>query len=665
MTALILVVDDLEPNVKLLEAKLAAEYYDVVTANDGFGAIAQAKKHLPDLILLDVMMPGMDGFEACRQIKAAPETSHIPIVMVTALSEPSDRIQGLLAGADDFLTKPINDVQLLARVRSLVRMKQLIDELRLRGQTSADIGEVTGVSFAELSDVSGSHVLLVDDDVVQTKNIAARLAQEKLHTTITEDIDGLLNIAKTQNFDLVMVSTQLSHSDGLRLCSHLRSADHTRHLPQIILVEEDDKKTLVKGLEMGVNDYMICPIDMNEMACRVRTNIRRKKYQDALKASYQKTVNMAIKDNLTGLYNRHYLNAHLHNLASSSLERSRPLCCLMLDMDHFKQVNDTYGHDVGDEVLVQLAERIVGQLRSSDLVARFGGEEFVVLLPGCELVIAQDVAERMRQSIEKEPFKVSHSIGQINKTLSIGLSFLGPDSKGSSPTQLVEQMLKQADEALYASKHGGRNLVTVYQEGLNAAPASKAIPAPATIPTFTPVSVPAVEPKSLTLALPPSPHIEPQKIDPPTIESVTTLPETPWVPFATTPSASDLASPPLVSPQSSPPLPSLEAPPPTSPFGNPSAQPSEPSNPFAMPLALAQPVPEAPAIPAEPVATPPAMSTPAFLSPPVEEPTSPFGSLSAQPPETSNPFAMPLTLAQPLPEAPAISCQHLPSCPLL
>src|SRR3546814_2951801 len=132
MTARILVVDDIPANVKLLEVKLTAEYFDVVTASDGPSALDRAHSDAPDLILADVMMPGMDGFELCRRLKADPETSHIPLVMVTALSDVSDRVRGLEAGADDFLTKPVNDIALFARVRSLARLKQMMDELRLR-----------------------------------------------------------------------------------------------------------------------------------------------------------------------------------------------------------------------------------------------------------------------------------------------------------------------------------------------------------------------------------------------------------------------------------------------------------------------------------------------------------------------------------------------------
>src|SRR6478752_7428048 len=140
MTARILVVDDIPANVKLLEARLIAEYFDVLTASDGYQALAICDRNQVDLILLDIMMPGMDGFEVCERLKSNPKTSHIPVVMVTALDQPADRVRGLKAGADDFLTKPVNDLQLISRVKSLLRLKTLSDELRMRNETARNFG---------------------------------------------------------------------------------------------------------------------------------------------------------------------------------------------------------------------------------------------------------------------------------------------------------------------------------------------------------------------------------------------------------------------------------------------------------------------------------------------------------------------------------------------
>lgn len=454
MTAQILVVDDVSANVKLLEAKLISDYYEVITATDGFEALAKAKKYKPDLILLDVMMPGMDGFETCQKLKSDPELSHIPVVMVTALSEKSDRLKGLEAGADDFITKPINDMALFARVKSLIRIKTLLDELRLRDATGMQMGVDTDEANALIANVSGAKILLVDDDAVQSKQIISKL-KEIYNTQLVENPELAMSIAKEGGFDIIIISTLLTDMDGLRLASHLKSQEETRNVPILVFVDEDEHHIMLKALEMGINDYLVVPVDKNEMAVRVRTQLRRKRYQDALKLQYQKSVSMALTDGLTGLYNRHYLNAHLGNMVKQSTKNEKKLALMIMDMDHFKRVNDTYGHDVGDMVLKQLAGIITRTARATDLAARFGGEEFVVLMPETSPDSALGAANRMRELVETTPFIIDQDGKTINLTVSIGITNLLEEGDSA------EGLLKRADEALYLAKNDGRNNVKV------------------------------------------------------------------------------------------------------------------------------------------------------------------------------------------------------------
>src|SRR4029079_11579195 len=173
MTARVLVVDDVAANVKLLEARLSAEYFDVVTAMSGEQALAICERAECDLVLLDVMMPDMDGFEVCRQLKANPATHHLPVVMVTALDQPSGRVRGLDAGADDFLTKPVSDVALIARVRSLARLKLVTDELRMRAVTSKEIGLLNADNEAVIETGRNGKVLVVDDREASYERVVA------------------------------------------------------------------------------------------------------------------------------------------------------------------------------------------------------------------------------------------------------------------------------------------------------------------------------------------------------------------------------------------------------------------------------------------------------------------------------------------------------------
>jgi two-component system cell cycle response regulator len=452
VTGLVLVVDDVPANVKLLEAKLTNEYYDVITAKDGFEAIEQTKAKKPDLILLDVMMPGIDGFETCRRIKQDPDISHIPVVMVTALSEPSDRVAGLEAGADDFITKPINDTALFARVRSLVRIKVLIDELRLRDKSGSQLG-MSASDYSLNLDVSGSNLMLVDDDVVQVRRIGEKLGAAGYKLKHFEDHKQALEFAREDNqLDLILISTQLADIDGLRLSTQFKAIEQVRHVPIIMLVEEDEQHLMLKGLELGVNDYLLTPVDFNEMFARIKTQIRRKKYQEALKSNYQESVSMAVTDGLTKLYNRHYLDTHLRNLVRQAAEQNRALSVVIMDMDHFKKVNDNYGHASGDEVLKTLAAVIVKTIRSADLAARYGGEEFVVLMPETDAARAYEAAERLRKAVELTDFVIPHPESPLKKTTSIGYATM-------QPNDTPESLLKRADVALYEAKNSGRNKV--------------------------------------------------------------------------------------------------------------------------------------------------------------------------------------------------------------
>jgi len=448
MTARVLVVDDIPANIKLLEAKLGAEYFDVVTANSGEQALAHIEKELPDIVLLDVMMPGMDGFEVCRRIKANPASAHLPVVMVTALDQVSDRIQGLEAGADDFLTKPVNDVALFARVRSLVRLKTMVDELRLRQATgeSMGLGDSPDKSFSEAP--GRGRVLIVEDREQNAARMSETLSAEHDVDIVPQTTEAIIR-AKGGDYDLVIASLSLDKQDGLRFCATLRSLDATRQTPILTLVDEGDLKRMVRALDIGVNDYLMRPVERNELVARVRTQLRRKKYADRLKHSLQLSLELAITDQLTGLFNRRYMSRHLNTLLS---EGSKPVSFLMLDVDFFKQINDNYGHDVGDEVLREFANRISANVRGIDLACRFGGEEFVVVMPDTDLSFAYMVAERLRQSVADAPFMVSATSKQVPVTISIGVA---SSSNGDTP----DVLLKRADQALYRAKRDGRNRV--------------------------------------------------------------------------------------------------------------------------------------------------------------------------------------------------------------
>jgi two-component system cell cycle response regulator len=450
VTARILIVDDIPANVRLLEARLTAEYFDVRTAMSGREALDLVQRERVDLVLLDVMMPDMTGFEVCAALKADPRTAQIPVVIVTALDQSEDRVKGLECGADDFLTKPVNDIALVTRVKSLVRLKMVTDELSLRVAAMESVGLHSANLLSETAK-TGGRILVVDDRENSTRRLRQGL-QPRFDIEITADPAHALEQAESRDFDLLIISLKLRAGDGLRLCTQIKAIDRLRQTPVLLITDADETARLMRALDLGINDYVIRPIDTNELRARVRTQLRRKLYAERLRDIVTSAVELSITDPLTGLYNRRYLDAHLASMVARAGATAKSVCVLLFDIDHFKGVNDTYGHDAGDDVLRDFADRLRRGVRGIDLVARYGGEEFVLVMPETDASFAGTVAERLRRDVEQVPFATKGG-ARLPVTVSIGLA----EWRGLSDN--AEGLVKRADQALYAAKRSGRNRV--------------------------------------------------------------------------------------------------------------------------------------------------------------------------------------------------------------
>jgi len=447
----VLIVDDIPTNVRLLEARLTAEYYEVLTASSGREALSICEAADVDIVLLDVMMPEMDGFEVCLALKGNLKTHHIPVLMITALDQPSDRVRGLEVGADDFLTKPVDDIQLMARVKSLVRLKNLTDELRARAQTSQQIAIEDAMRAMHSISTDGGQILIIDSDPRHAERVRGYLGTSHKVDVLTNPADAVFQVTGT-NYELALVSMALGDFDPLRVCSQMRTLEHSRNLPIILMAEEADRPRVVRGLDLGVNDFIMRPIERNELAARVRTQIRRQRYAVELRESVNHTLALAVTDELTGLYNRRYFERHLAIMLDKAREQDRDMAVMLIDMDFFKSVNDTHGHDIGDAVLREFALRLKRNIRGVDLACRFGGEEFVVLMPDTDFRQAQGVAERVRMAVAERSFEVGAN-RSLTVTVSVGVALIEGD------TDTPEVLLKRADVALYRAKREGRNRV--------------------------------------------------------------------------------------------------------------------------------------------------------------------------------------------------------------
>ena len=453
MSAKLLVVDDILANRRLMQAKLEAKYYTVLLAENGQSALEMAREEQPDIILLDVMMPGMDGYEVCRRLKADPRTAHIPVVMLTALNETADRVRGLESGADDFLTKPVDDFSLMSRIGALIRYNAVASELRNR--------EATGMRAGALSDEEtqtlerGANILLIDSSATSLKSIRTPL-EAAGHRVLTLDEAGQAAGGATGNLDIVLLGLSHQTFDPLRLCAHFRTTDATRALSIIVMANGSDRELAAQALDLGASDVIQTPVVSEELLARVATQTKRRRYVDILRRRVDRGLELSVVDQLTGLYNRRYMTNQLALWMKRASTGKQPLAVISVDIDHFKQVNDQHGHDAGDRVLVQFADRMRAHVRPKDIVCRPGGEEFLVIMPETDAKLAVRAAERIRQAVASEPFDLDDAGSfQLRVTVSAGVAaYIGDED------DTVAEMLRRADAALYRAKSTGRNRVT-------------------------------------------------------------------------------------------------------------------------------------------------------------------------------------------------------------
>ncbi len=444
MSARILIVDDLAPNLHLLEVKLTAQYYDVVTAMSGEKALKIAQQGRIDLILLDAMMPGINGFETCKRLKSNQATWHIPVIIVTALEETKDRIRGLNAGADDFISKPICDFSLLSRVKSLLRLKMVTDQLLTHTGRSLENAK----PILDTLDKRNGRILIIDDHERMVEKIASPLRNH--HEIITETDPK--NIAKhlKQNIDLVIVSIVSSRFDGLRVCAQMRLDARSRDVPILVISNIDEQTRLARAYDIGINDTLMRPVEEQELLARVNTQLKRKFYADSLKENFNESLEMVVTDPLTGLGNRRYFDSSITPLFDQFCETGTPFSLVIFDVDNFKRVNDILGHDTGDKVLQEIAARLATKMRSIDVVCRYGGEEFVVAMPDTDQASAIIAADRVRALIARSPINVDGQAFDVS--ISAGVSEVKVNDK-------FTDIFKRADQALYRAKKTGRNRV--------------------------------------------------------------------------------------------------------------------------------------------------------------------------------------------------------------
>ncbi len=455
MAGRILIVDDVATNRIVFKVKLAAACYQPVMASDGAGCLRMALETRPDLILLDANLPDMSGIEVLRQLRALPETRTIPVVLISGANDPAICLAALEAGADDCLVKPIEDAVLMARLRNLLRLHEALAELGQRDETLQALGlaeEQQGF------DVPGRTVIVCDRPDVALRwrrdTVMLQSGGPRIITRAEALSEALAMPGDTP--DLFVIDAELGGpGGGLRLMSELRSRSATRHAGVALLHHQPRAEDIAMAYDMGANLALPASVSGRELALRLRSILRRKHLADRLRASVQDGLRLAVIDPLTGLYNRRYALPRLAAISERAQGLDGCFAVMVIDIDRFKTVNDRFGHAGGDAVLVEVSQRLAENLRASDLVARIGGEEFLVALPDTGLTEARATAERLCALVQEQPILLPGGLS-LSVTVSIGLAI---SDFSVEHTEEITQIVDRADRALMVAKAGGRNQV--------------------------------------------------------------------------------------------------------------------------------------------------------------------------------------------------------------
>ncbi|HRD66637.1 MAG TPA: response regulator [Candidatus Competibacter sp.] len=454
----ILIVDDELRNIKLMTAILAAEPYEVLQATNGEQALLMINSHKIDLVLLDVMMPGINGFEVTQLIKNNPKTKHIPIILVTALDGQENKQKAKEAGADEFLTKPVNRIELITRIKSMLQLKQCQEQLDIHKIVGEKLAVPQRVFFSESQNSNNKQtghqtVLLVEDDYQQAKLIKLLVADEPYNLIVASTGEEAIRLGQKIKIDLILLDLMLPDMNGCYVCEHYKNNQTTRNVQIVAITSLSDLESKIKCLSKGVDDYLIKPVNIKEVKSRINMLLKKKINLDYLQIHQKEILNLAIVDGLTGLYNQTYLKNYLQLELERSQERGYLVALMMLDLDDFKKYNDMLGHPAGDRILRKFSDLIKINIREIDLPARYGGEEFSVVMPYASKKEAVATAEKICRALQNS-YIVEDEKNQLDQiTTSIGIAIC--------PKQAitVDSLIEKADSMLYHAKKTGKNKI--------------------------------------------------------------------------------------------------------------------------------------------------------------------------------------------------------------
>ncbi|SFS02463.1 diguanylate cyclase [Yoonia litorea] len=457
MSAQILIVDSVATQRILMRVKMKAAQFRVAASASISDASSAIKRVRPDLVLISPQALGDSFADDVKRLRAAAGRDGIVVVAYGVSDTAQARFAALDGGADDVFPHPVDDALLLARIRSLLRLKSVTQELQMRDSTDRAFGfddvlrpfdRLSTVVFASKDDpqIPASFLEACQGARLRLRPISAK---------------KLLSLSQNgPHPDLVIVDARAGTQqtiDPRQLLADLRARKATRLSATMVLLDQNQKEDAAILFDLGADDVVIDQYASAELELRMTLLTERKRHHDRLRQRIRAGLDAAMTDPLTGLFNRRYIMPHLTRLAEDALTSGRHFAVMMLDIDHFKAINDRYGHDAGDSVLRDVAARLRENLRAIDLVGRLGGEEFIVAMPRTSQRQARLAADRLRQLVGDTPFQIGEDqFVSISASVGVALS----DAQTVAQPRLGA-LCKSADTALYCAKNAGRNRIAM------------------------------------------------------------------------------------------------------------------------------------------------------------------------------------------------------------
>jgi len=472
----IVILDGVSTNRIMLKVQLSSAWFHVVQAEGLTGLGTVLRRTRPDLIVTAMTLPDGTALDLQDMLARDAVLASIPIIAITPQNDRVARLAALGAGIDEVLAQPLDDMLLQARIRSLIRARSLDDDLRLQGgaarvagmaETAAEFS-YPSQSTATVAPLPPANVAIVTSQPATGAVWRARLKGVVGHVLTSHQIANVQALMEQPEPDAIILELPVDGDGaGLRLLADLRARGATRNAAIIAVPNPGNLPLAAEALDRGAHDVLHGGFCADELALRIDAQLRRKARLEQIRSNVRDGLRAALRDPMTGLFNRRYAMPWLSRIARYSSENGQSFAVMLADLDHFKSVNDRFGHPAGDAVLIETARRLTAASRPDDMIARIGGEEFMIVLPVAGQNAAMAAADRLCRQINATPFDIPGVAQPVKVTISIGIAVSPPPARLAEPAtgefgdHVTNLLIGQADRALYQAKGAGRNQFTL------------------------------------------------------------------------------------------------------------------------------------------------------------------------------------------------------------